>query len=214
MFRQYIAGFFPPKEGLEGNQASGRMDIQYFKRYQMAVKLSGREFRCRAAPAEYRFYPFSSGLLEAFSLAKYYSFRQEMDTLVFPCLGELEGCRKLMTEIARKSGFTPQATWLAVHFPGPHARPAYCGTIQGIRDPSGLGAIQNLGVTPEHRRCGVGMNLLCRCLEGFRRLGVHRVHLEVTAQNEAAVRLYRHIGFFTVKTVYKTVEPAGVPVQG
>jgi ribosomal protein S18 acetylase RimI-like enzyme len=190
------------------------MDIQYFKRYQMEIRLAGREFHIRPMPPEYRFLPFSQGLLEAFVLAKYHSFRQEMDTQVFPCLGELEGCRKLMTEIARKPGFAPQATWLAVYFSEPHARPVYCGTIQGIRDTSGLGAIQNLGVTPDHRTCGVGTNLLCRCLDGFRRAGVHRVHLEVTAHNDAAVRLYRHVGFYTVKTVYKTVESVGVPVEG
>jgi [ribosomal protein S18]-alanine N-acetyltransferase len=208
MFSQFL-GIFPPGEGFEGNQSAGRMDIQYFKRYQMEIKLSGREFRSRAASPEYRFIPFSPGLLEAFALAKYHSFRQEMDTLVFPCLGELEGCLKLMTEIARKSGFVAQATWLAVYYSAPRTRPAPCGTIQGIRDQSGLGAIQNLGVTPEHRRSGVGMELLCRCLDGFQRSGVHRVHLEVTAQNEAAVRLYHRMGFYTVKSVYKTVEPVG-----
>jgi GNAT superfamily N-acetyltransferase len=213
MFSQLL-GLFPPRGGRGDNPTTGRMDIQYFKRYQMEIRLTGQDFTCRASPPEYRFIPFSPGLLEAFSLAKYYSFRQEMDTMVFPCLGELEGCRKLMTEIARKSGFTPQATWLAVYYAAPRARPVACGTIQGIRDQSGLGAIQNLGVTPEHRRCGVGMSLLCRCLTGFQRSGVHRVHLEVTAHNEAAVQLYRHLGFYTVKTVYKTVEAAGAMAQG
>ncbi|MBN2577467.1 MAG: GNAT family N-acetyltransferase [Pirellulales bacterium] len=186
------------------------MDIQYFKRYRMEIKLAGREFLSRPMAPEYRFYPFSQALLEGFALAKYRSFRQEPDVQIFPCLGELEGCRKLMTEIVRKPGFTAQATWLAIYYPVPHAQPEYCGTIQGIRDPTGRGAIQNLGVTPEHRAGGLGTNLLSRCLEGFRRSGVHRVQLEVTAHNAPAIRLYRRMGFFTVKTVYKTVEPVAV----
>ena len=36
--------------------------------------------------------------------------------------------------------------------------------------------------------------------------GIGRVYLEVTAQNEGALRLYRRLGFVTVKTVYKAVE--------
>jgi ribosomal protein S18 acetylase RimI-like enzyme len=189
------------------------MDLQYFKRYRMEIKLTGREFRNQPLPPEYRFLPFSPSLLEAFSLAKYHSFRQEPDTLIFPCLSELAGCRKLMTEIANKPGFVPMATWLAVYLPEGQSRSEYCGTIQGIRDQTGRGAIQNLGVTPEHRSNGLGENLLNRCLEGFRRAGVHYVHLEVTAKNTPAIRLYRRLGFFTVKTVYKTVESVAVPSE-
>jgi hypothetical protein len=44
-------------------------------------------------------------------------------------------------------------------------------------------------------------------LGGFRQAGISRVYLEVTAQNEGAIRLYRRLGFVTVKTVYKAVEP-------
>jgi GNAT superfamily N-acetyltransferase len=190
------------------------MDIQYFKRYRMEINLAGRDFRCAPMPPEYGFFPWEQSLLEVFALAKYRSFRQEMDSLVFPSLGNLDGCRKLMTEIAGKPGFVPQATWLAVHMPALGTAPEYCGTIQGIRDQAGLGAIQNLGVVAEHRCCGLGGNLLCRCLEGFRQSGVRRVHLEVTAQNDAAIRLYRRVGFYTVKTVYKTVDPVAVPLEG
>ncbi len=67
--------------------------------------------------------------------------------------------------------------------------------MQGVRDRHGLGAIQNLGVAREHRRCGLGTSLLLRSLAGFRQAGVRRVYLEVTAQNDAAIRLYRRVGF-------------------
>ena len=46
--------------------------------------------------------------------AKYLSFHSEIDANVFPCLGEYDGCVRLMQEISRKDGFLPEATWLVV----------------------------------------------------------------------------------------------------
>ncbi len=183
------------------------MDVNYFKRYRMEIDLLGRDLSCLPAPQEYRFMAWNKSLMEAFALAKYHSFRNELDSQVFPCLGDLEGCRRLMSDIVRKPGFLPEATWLAVYLPEGQEQPEYCGTIQGIRDQSGIGAIQNLGITPEHRDLGLGASLLCCSLQGFRRAGIRRVFLEVTAQNSGAIRLYRRLGFVTVKTVYKAAEP-------
>ncbi|MBN2477168.1 MAG: GNAT family N-acetyltransferase [Pirellulales bacterium] len=184
------------------------MDLVYFKRYRMEIDLASRDFSGRELPEGYHFWPWDPSLLEAYAQAKYHSFRDEIDANVFPCLGELAGCRRLMTEISRKPGFLLEATWLAVHQPAEASRPEYCGTVQGIRTQSGLGSIQNLGITPEHRDMGLGTSLLFQALEGFRRCGLGCVYLEVTAQNEAAIRLYRRLGFTTVKTVFKTVEVA------
>ena len=182
------------------------MDLTYFKRYRMEIDLPGRDVATPPVPDNYRFLPWNPSLLEAFAEAKYRSFRSEIDANVFPCLGELDGCRRLMMEIARKPGFLADATWLLEYRHDPWTKAEYCGTIQGIRDHAGLGAIQNLGITPEHRNSGLGTCLLFQALAGFRRAGLTRVYLEVTAQNEAAVRLYRRLGFITVKTVYKAVE--------
>ena len=71
-----------------------------------------------------------------------------------------------------------------------------------------LGAIQNLGIVPAHRGRGLGTCLLERALEGFRQAGLARVFLEVTADNEGAIRLYRRLGFRVVKTVFKAAEVA------
>ena len=150
--------------------------------------------------------PLKASLLDAFARAKFRSFRNELDANVFPCLSEFEGCRRLMSEIVRKPGFLPDATWLVVYSPGNGHRPEYCGTVQGVRDKYGLGAIQNLGIAPEHRNAGLGTCLLTYALSGFHRSGVRRVYLEVTAQNQAAIRLYRRVGFATIRTVYKAVE--------
>jgi ribosomal protein S18 acetylase RimI-like enzyme len=184
------------------------MDLTYFKRYRMEIELADRGLPPAPPPEGYHFVPWDDSLLEAFAEAKYLSFRSEIDANVFPCLGELAGCRRLMSEIARKPGFLPEATWLAVCSPADGRRPEYCGTVQGIRDRAGLGAIQNLGIAPAHRDIGLGTSLLYRALEGFRRAGLSRVYLEVTAQNDGAIRLYRRLGFTLVKTVFKAVEVA------
>jgi GNAT superfamily N-acetyltransferase len=184
------------------------MDLIYFKRYRMEINLAGRELTPRSPPGGYIVCPWSPSLLDAFSEAKFRSFRTEMDANVFPCLGELSGCRRLMNEIIRKPGFLPEATWLLTFTRPGRGRVEHCGTVQGVRDrTNGQGAIQNLGVAPEHRNLGLGTVLLQHALQGFRRAGLTRVYLEVTAQNDGAIRFYRRMGFVTVKTVYKAVEP-------
>lgn len=80
-----------------------------------------------------------------------------------------------------------------------------CGTIQGIED-RGAGAIQNLGIVPSHRGRGLGEFLMHLSLAGFRRLGLRKAALEVTASNEGAMRLYRRLGFVKARTLYKAVE--------
>ena len=177
----------------------------YFKRYRMEITLAGRDLTPPRTPLGYRFAPWEPDLLDAFAEAKYASFRSELDANVFPCLGEMDGCRRLMREIVRKPGFIAGTTWLLSY--GLDARRLeHCGTVQGIRDPNGLGSIQNLGIAPEHRNAGLGTNLLFHALQGFRQAGIRRVYLEVTAQNDGALRLYRRLGFVTIKTVYKAVE--------
>ena len=187
------------------------MHLAYFKRFRMDINLTGRDLTPTPVPEHYHFLPWEEMLLDAFARAKYLSFRGEIDTEVFPCLAEFDGCRRLMQEIVRKPGFVPESTWLVVRFLGNGARPEYCGTVQGVRDRHGVGAIQNFGIARDYRRCGLGRSLLLRSLAGFRAAGVRRVCLEVTAQNAAAIRLYRRIGFTLVRTVYKTVEAAYSP---
>jgi hypothetical protein len=187
------------------------MDLAYYKRFRMEISLAGRDLTPTPVSDRYFFLPWEESLLDAFAEAKHLSFRGELDANVFPCLSEFEGCRRLMREIIQKPGFLPGATWLAVYSAGAENRPQYCGTVQGVRDKHGLGAIQNLGAASEHRCCGLGTSLLLRSLTGFRQAGVHRVYLDVTAQNQGAIRLYRSVGFVTIRTVYKAVEAAYSP---
>jgi ribosomal protein S18 acetylase RimI-like enzyme len=41
---------------------------------------------------------------------------------------------------------------------------------------------------------------------GFQEAGLRRAYLEVTAENNAAVQLYRSLGFRRAKTLYKAVD--------
>jgi ribosomal protein S18 acetylase RimI-like enzyme len=183
------------------------MGVVYFKRFRMEYDLTAPAFPEPEMPAGYSLLPWDDRLLDAHAEAKYRSFKWEMDANVFPCLGERDGCRRLMTEIVRRSGFVPEATWLLQHWPANQRRPELCGTIQGVAD-NGMGAIQNVGITPAHRGHGLGSVLLWHSLAGFKRHGIDRVYLEVTADNSGACRLYQRLGFRRTKVVYKASEVA------
>lgn len=185
------------------------MGLSYFKRYRMELDLRSRIFSGVRPPPGYHFVAWDRTLLEAFAETKYHSFRSEIDSSVFPCLGDYSGCLRLMNEISRKPGFLPQCTWLiAADRRRTTAADEYCGTIQGIIDQNRMGAIQNLGVVADHRGRGLGAALMMKALEGFQQAGLSRAFLEVTSQNDSAIRLYRRLGFSKVRTVYKVIEVA------
>ena len=193
------------------------MDSTYFKRFRMEVDLGVPRFAA-ALPAGYRFVPWNEALLDAHARTKFRAFRDEIDAAVFPCLGELDGCRRLMHEIRGKAGFLPLATWLVARGTSP-ADLQWCGTIQGVIDGHGVGMIQNVGVVPGHRGLGLGTCLVERALAGFRARGLRAASLEVTVDNGGAVRLYQRLGFRRTRTIYKASEaaaalpPAGVPAR-
>ena len=182
------------------------MSVNYFKRFRMELDLRGRRTLPLFAPRGYRLLPWHSELLADHAEVKFQSFRDEIDSDVFSCLGELDGCQRLMQEISLKDGFLPEATWLATYTD--RGETECCGTIQGIRATHKHGAIQNVGITPAHRGRGLGTALIFAALAGFQQVGLSRVYLEVTAQNDGAVRLYKRLGFRRTKTLFKAVELA------
>lgn len=180
--------------------------LSYFKRYRMELDLGG-PLPDAALPDGFRWAAWEHDLVWVHADVKFASFRDEVDSQVFPSFQTLAGCQGLMRAIRDKPGFCPPATWLVTTPDGP------VGTVQGIRDAQGFGAIQNIGVVPHCRGLGLGFSLLVRSLIGFRHVGAKRVYLEVTAQNAAAIRLYRSVGFRCTKTIYKAVElPEPAPV--
>jgi hypothetical protein len=176
--------------------------ISYFKRFKMERDLT--ELPPIVLPSGYDWIPWSPSLLELHATTLAACFQQEIDATVFRSLGNGEGCLNLMREICRKPGFLAESTWL-VDYGGEAV-----GTVQGVCEPPGMGAIQNLGILPRHRGKGLGSALLLQALHGFRLHGLRQARLEVTAHNEGAVRLYQRLGFRRRKVIYKPVENAGL----
>jgi ribosomal protein S18 acetylase RimI-like enzyme len=144
--------------------------------------------------------------VERHAITKHRSFRDEVDSDVFPSLGEYFGCLRLMNEISQQDSFLGPATWLIVHRGG-SGMPEDCGTIQGLGPTDSIGSIQNVGVVPEHRGLGLGRALVLKSLQGFALARRSRIVLEVTAGNRAAVGLYQSVGFRIARTMYRTTVP-------
>jgi ribosomal protein S18 acetylase RimI-like enzyme len=173
--------------------------LTYFKRYRMELDLA-RDLPPAVLPHGFDWLAWDDSLIELHAEAKYQSFHDDLDSKVFPSLGRPDGCRDLMRAIRFRDGFCPGSTWLVT---GPDG---VAGTVQGLCERPRTGAIQNLGVVPAYRGLGLGAALLLRALHGFRAVGIGRAHLEVTARNDPAVRLYRKYGFRSYRTIYKPVE--------
>ncbi len=177
----------------------------YIKRFRMEASLRGFDPAVPALPPGFFWLAWRPDLLEVHAQVKARCFAGEPDTVLFPTLASLDGCRALMRLIASRPAFCPGATWLVAR------HDAVVGTVQGLADSSKFGAIQNLGVVSNFRGLGLGEALLSRALAGFAAAGMRRAMLEVTAANGSAVKLYRRAGFRGVQTLYKPVpvtEPA------
>lgn len=174
--------------------------VTYFKRYRMELDLVPPVPAVPELPKGFTWVTWDERLLDAHAEVKYQCFHDELDGVIFPNLSDRQGCLRLMREIATRPGFRPESTWMVAH------GDAYVATVQGISDRAGTGAIQNLGVIRAHRGRGLGRAILLQALHGFRRTGLARATLEVTASNEAAVTMYRQVGFRFRKTIYKMVE--------
>src|SRR5262249_16741251 len=130
--------------------------VTYFKRFRMEIDL---DYLPAPILAEgYRWVPWDPTLVDLHAEVLFDSFFSCIDAIVFPSLGSGSGCQYLMTEISRKPGFLPEATWLLACADG------YCASVQGVRERSGLGAIQNVGVVPNYRGRGLGSALLFQAL--------------------------------------------------
>lgn len=180
------------------------MSLQYFQRFRMEFDLQ-QPLAAPELPGDFAWVAWNPDEIHRHAWVKFLGFRDEVDSEVFPCLGDYDGCYGLMREIAEQQAFAPPATWLIVHHGEGHA-PVDCGTIQGLVASESSGAIQNIGVAPEYRRQGIGRALVLKCLAGFRSLGLKRVGLEVTGANYPAVQLYRSIGFRMTRTMYRTAD--------
>jgi ribosomal protein S18 acetylase RimI-like enzyme len=174
------------------------VSLTYFKRYRMEIDLTDLPPRV-ALPVGFRWRSWEQTRPSEHALVKYRAFRDEIDAVVFSNLATFEGCLQLMGTIRENSGFCAASTWLIDGPDGP------CGTVQGVIE-RGVGAIQNVGVLPEFRGLGLGTMMVLKSMEAFREYGLYRGALDVTARNIKALRLYRKLGFYVRKTLYREVE--------
>jgi ribosomal protein S18 acetylase RimI-like enzyme len=170
--------------------------ISFFKRFKMERDLD--RLPPPALPPDYHWVAWDRSLVDAHARTLYECFRGEIDGALFRSFRTPHGCEALLSEISRRPGFLPAATWLVGCADG------LVGTVQGICD-RGVGGVQNVGVAAAHRGRGLGTALVWQALHGFRAAGMGRAVLEVTAENAGAVRLYQRLGFRRRKTLYKLV---------
>lgn len=70
--------------------------------------------------------------------------------------------------------------------------------------------IQTIGIDPDHRREGYGRKLMELMLAKALSLGAEQVLLEVRADNEAAISLYKSLGFEQIDLRKRYYQPSGV----
>jgi ribosomal protein S18 acetylase RimI-like enzyme len=58
-----------------------------------------------------------------------------------------------------------------------------------------VAGIETINVDPTHRKKGIGLRLLSVAEEHLRKKGIHKIRLEVSIANNAAIKLYEHAGF-------------------
>ena len=78
----------------------------YFKRYRMERELRDLP-AVRELPTGFEWWEWSYALVDVHAEVKFLSFRDEIDTFVFPSLGHVGGCRELMHNIITRADFVP-----------------------------------------------------------------------------------------------------------
>ncbi|MCP4172650.1 MAG: GNAT family N-acetyltransferase [Fuerstiella sp.] len=189
------------------------MTQQRYKRFRMELDFRFAALPTPVLPDGYCWLAWRPILSERHSQVKWRAFREDLDGRVFTCLSEIEGCRRLISDIGRQPQFCSEATWLVAFQPEPSWPADDCGTIQGIRRAGGMGSIQNVGIVPEHRGNGLGKAIVLKSLAGFQQQGLTHASLEVTALNRVAVGLYQSLGFRITRVLYREGE-GGKVIQG
>jgi ribosomal protein S18 acetylase RimI-like enzyme len=177
----------------------------FCRRLRLEIDLTRREIVEPSLPPGYRWMGWTPALIERHAAVKLRCFQGEQDGQIFPSLRTAEGCRRLMEYITQSPQFLPSTTWLLTCNDTDDRPESDCGTIQGMATSMDSGAIQNVGIAPNHRGRGLGRALLLASLRGFQASGVSHVSLEVTAANQPALRLYESLGFQRTKTLYRSI---------
>ena len=185
---------------------NNRMSAIEFLRLSMQLDLRYAEFPAADLPAGFSWVSWKPVLVERHARVKWRSFREESDSRIFPSLGEIHGCRRLMRLISGHACFCPDATWMVTYQPDDNWPADDCATIQVVVRGGRTGAIQNVGVVSAFRGLGIGRALMLKSLRALQGAGLTSAILEVTAENAPAVQLYKSLGFEVVREFIRTRE--------
>jgi ribosomal protein S18 acetylase RimI-like enzyme len=105
-----------------------------------------------------------------------------------------EATREKRMEILRTALRNPDYELLVAELEGEIVGFIDQWVIQDFVHGAKLGYIQNLYVTPEHRRKGIGARLLQESLKRAEDKGVLEIHVVTEFDNEPAINLYRTHG--------------------
>jgi GNAT superfamily N-acetyltransferase len=80
-----------------------------------------------------------------------------------------------------------------------------CGALKDLGD--GIAEVKRLYVAPSHRGNGLGRTITERLMDRARSMGYHTVRLDTLRRLEAAVSLYRRMGFQEIAPYNFNPEP-------
>jgi [ribosomal protein S18]-alanine N-acetyltransferase len=104
---------------------------------------------------------------------------------------KMSGAFTLIAEAAAKRGARRKMNEL----------PAVAGFIVAQRHPRGMGHVVTIDTAAEFRRSGVGTLLMNAAEEKLIAGGCDAVFLETAVDNAAAIKFYKRLGYFVVKTL-------------
>ena len=93
------------------------MSNTYVRRLRMVIDFQSTPLPVARLPEEYYWIAWNSSLMPRHADVKYACFQSERDSDVFPCLGSMAGCHRLMHDIAMHESFLPEATWMIGYRP-------------------------------------------------------------------------------------------------
>jgi len=156
-------------------------------------------------PVGYSWFPWNNLQTNAYARIIHLAFEGDVDGQIFPTYRHFAACEHLVSATVSSRVFAREASWLVGRVSGESSAPCieYAGAIQCVTGRRFCGEIQNVGVLPEFRGLNLGRALALQALRGFRRMGRHKISLEVTSENLVALRLYLSLGFKITSMTHK-----------
>ncbi len=220
LFRKTIeaAAVYPGIKRIEGQLLAIDIDLDRERFFDRPVRTYPRQFMVRERFAELRIAPraiegvryvqWADRHLNPSSEIIEQSYRSHVDSLINDQYRSFAGARRFIVNTTEHPGCGEFARPASIAGELPRAK-RLAGVCLGSRVAKGSGHITQLCVHPQLRRRGLGLELLRRCLGGFRTMGCDSVSLTVTTANATAVNLYEALGFETQRRYQAFVWEAG-----